>query len=243
MWNLDASGDIVDYSDMYRNGEYLRKNPTWDAGDSSWKAEQILQMLLEHNIRVRTIGEVGCGAGEILVNLQRAMGDNCVFRGYDISPQAIELCKPKSNAKLHFFQRDLLQEPDINWDLLLAIDVIEHVEDYLGFLRAIKGKATYKIFHVPLEFFVLSALHSGFLRKQRSNSGHLHYFTKDILLQAFSELGYDVLDARYTPGYRVSRGHGWKDNLLYIPRRIGFLLHKDLTVRIFGGYSLLVLAR
>lgn len=241
--SLDVSGDMVDYSDMYRNGEYLRKNPTWDVGDSPWKAEQILQMLLEHNIRACTIGEVGCGAGEILVNLQSAMGGDCVFRGYDISPQAIELCKPKSNAKMHFFQRDLLQESDINWDVLLAIDVVEHVEDYLGFLRAIKDKATYKVFHVPLEFFALSTLHSEFLCKQRLNSGHLHYFTKDILLQIFGELGYDVLDARYTPGYLVSRGHGWKDDLLYMPRRIGFLLHKDLTVRIFGGYSLLVLAR
>ena len=233
----------MDYSDMYRNGEYLRKNPTWDVGDSPWKARQILQMLLEHDIRARTIGEVGCGAGEILVNLQEAMGDECVFYGYDISPQAIEICKPKANERLHFFQRDLLREPKINWDLLLAIDVIEHVEDYTGFLRAIKEKATYKVFHVPLEFFVLSALHPGFLRKQRLNSGHLHYFTKDILLQTFNELGYEILDARYTHGYRVSRGHGWKDDLLYIPRRIGFLLHKDLTVRVFGGYSLLVLAR
>jgi len=233
----------VDYSDMYQNGEYLRKNPTWDIGDSPWKAGLILQILREHNVHARTIGEVGCGAGEILVSLQRSMGDDCVFRGYDISPQAIELCKPKSNERLHFTQGDLLYEPDIHWDLLLAIDVIEHVEDYLGFMRAVKDKATYKVFHIPLELFVLSALHSGFLRKQRLNSGHLHYFTKDILLQVLGDLGYDVLDTRYTPGYLVSRGYGWKDDLLRIPRRICFPLHSDLTVRIFGGYSLLVLAR
>ncbi len=90
---------------------------------------------------------------------------------------------------------------------------------------------------------MLSALHSGFLRKQRLNSGHLHYFTKDILLQVLGDLGYDVLGTRYTPGYLVSRGCGWKDDLLRIPRRICFPLHSDLTVRIFGGYSLLVLAR
>jgi len=231
------------YGDIYQNGEYLRKNPTWDVEDSPWKTAQILKMLLDHNIRPCSIGEVGCGAGEILVNLQRAMGEECIFWGYDISPQAIELCKPKSNPRLHFLQRDLLQEHDINWDVLLAIDVIEHVEDYLGFLRAIKDKATYKIFHVPLEFFAISAIYPGFLRKQRLNSGHLHYFTSDIFLQVLSELDYDVLDARYTPGYMVSRGHGWKDDLLYIPRRIGFLLSRDLTVRTFGGYSLLVLAR
>lgn len=233
----------MDYSDMYQNGEYLRRNPTWDVEDSPWKAEQILRILQEHNVHARTIGEVGCGAGDILVSLQRLMDDSCVFRGYDISPQAIELCGPKSNERLHFTLGDLLQEPDIHWDLLLAVDVIEHVEDYLGFMRTVKDRATYKVFHIPLELFVLSALHSGFLRKQRQNSGHLHYFTKDILLQVFHDLGYDVLGARYTPGYQVSRGHGWKDDLLYIPRRVCFSLREDLTVRIFGGYSLLVLAR
>lgn len=233
----------MDYSDIYQNGEYLRRNPTWDVEDSPWKAKQILRILQELDVHAHTIGEVGCGAGEILVNLQRAMSEDCVFQGYDISPQAIELCKLKSNERLHFAQGDLLKEADIHWDLLLVIDVVEHVEDYLGFMRAVKDKATYKVFHIPLELFVLSALHSGFLRKQRQNSGHLHYFTKDILLQVFDDLDYDVLDARYTPGFLVSRGHGWKDDLLHIPRRICFPLHKDLTVRIFGGYSLLVLAR
>lgn len=109
------------------------------------------------------------------------MDDSCVFYGYDISPQAIELCRPKSNERLHFTQGDLLQEPGIHWDLLLAVDVIDHVEDYLGFMRTVKDKATYKVFHIPLELFVLSALHSGFLRKQRQNSGHLHYFTKEVI--------------------------------------------------------------
>ena len=104
----------MDYSDIYRSGEYLRKNPTWDIGDSPWKAAQILQILREHNVHARTIGEIGCGAGEILVCLQRAMSEDCVFQGYDISPQAIELCKPKSNDRLHFTQGDLLHEPDIH---------------------------------------------------------------------------------------------------------------------------------
>ncbi len=228
---------------MYRSGEYFQKHPTWDVEDSPWKARQILALLGEHNIHAQTIGEVGCGAGEILVNLQRSMNDDCVFFGYDLSPQAIEICNQKSNAKLHFFLGDLLQKPDIYWDVLLAIDVIEHVEDYLAFLGAVKDKALYKVFHIPLELFALSIIDSGFLQKQRSNSGHLHYFTKDILLQIFSEMGYDILDARYTPGFQVSRGHGWKDDLLRIPRRICFPLNRDLTVRIFGGYSLLVLAR
>jgi len=68
------------YDDMYQNGEYLRKNPTWDVEDSPWKAAQILKMLLEHNIRPCSIGEVGCGAGEILINLQRVVWES-VFYG------------------------------------------------------------------------------------------------------------------------------------------------------------------
>jgi 2-polyprenyl-3-methyl-5-hydroxy-6-metoxy-1,4-benzoquinol methylase len=126
----------VDYSDIYRSGEYLRRNPTWDVEDSPWKAKQILRILQELDVHAHTIGEVGCGAGEILVNLQRAMSEDCVFQGYDISPQAIELCRQKSNERLHFIQGDLLKEADIHWDLLLAIDVVEHVEEGLSWIHA-----------------------------------------------------------------------------------------------------------
>ena len=82
---------------MYTDGVYLEKNPGWHVEESAWKAQQIDRMLKLHQLEPQTICEVGCGAGEILRQLQNKMNDSCELWGYDISPQALELCAPKTN--------------------------------------------------------------------------------------------------------------------------------------------------
>ncbi len=90
------------FKELYTSGEYLEKNPTWHVEESPWKAKQILRMMKQNSISPRTICEVGCGAGEVLKQLQERMDPACSFWGYEISPQAFELCKPRANEKLHF---------------------------------------------------------------------------------------------------------------------------------------------
>ncbi len=59
--------------EIYTSGEYLAKNPTWHIEDSSWKAMQIIRMIAQNHLAPKTICEVGCGAGEILKQLQEVM--------------------------------------------------------------------------------------------------------------------------------------------------------------------------
>jgi hypothetical protein len=68
----------------YTSGSYLEKNPLWHTEESSWKAEQIMRMLNRHNIVPRTICEVGCGAGEVLRQLQPRLGGGCEMLGCDV---------------------------------------------------------------------------------------------------------------------------------------------------------------
>ena len=191
-------------SRMYTDGEYLERNPTWHVEDSAWKAEQILTMLSKHNLTPQTICEVGCGAGEVLAQLQANTDKNCTFFGYDISPQAFELCKQRTNERLRFELRDITKEADDSFDLLLLIDVIEHVEDYLGFLRDVRTKGRYKILLIPLEFTAM-----GVLRRWPEHSlnkaGHIHFFTKDIALQSLQDTGYTVIDFFYALSFREQR--------------------------------------
>jgi hypothetical protein len=62
-------------------------------------------------------------------------------------------------------------------------------------------------------------------------------------LQMLRDLGYEVLDHKYTAGYALPREYGLKDKLLKIPRSMFYPLFPDFTVRVFGGYSLLVLVK
>lgn len=230
-------------STIYKDGTYLANNPTWGEEDSPWKAKQIIKMLNKHNIVPSTVCEVGCGAGEILNCLAKKYTDEVVFSGFDISPQAFEICKRKKNKNIHFFLKDLLEEKDLVFDVVLAIDVFEHVEDYIGFLRRLREKGTYKIFHIPLDLSVLKVLLSSPIIAGRLSLGHIHYFTKEIALAALKDTGYEVLDSFYTRGPVELPNQGWRSNLLNIPRRVFFSLHQDLAVRVLGGASLLVLAK
>ena len=44
------------------------------------------------------------------------------------------------------------------YDLILCIDVFEHVEDYIGFLKTLKNKSKYHIFNIPLDMCALKVL-------------------------------------------------------------------------------------
>jgi SAM-dependent methyltransferase len=233
----------MNVGDMYLNGEYQKHNPTWDVEDAPWKADLIWRMIQNHRLNPKTICEVGCGSGEILRQLKQRMPPSCTFTGYEISPQAYELCKERTNDRLCFRLKNFIEEPDSSFDLILLVDLIEHLEDYLQFLRAIKGKSTYKILHIPLEMFVLSVLSPKFLLGQMKKVGHLHFFSKETALRMLQDTGYDIVDHLYTAGYALPRDYGMKDLLLKIPRRLFFPLANNMTVRIFGGYSLLVLVK
>ena len=230
-------------SSLYGNGEYLEKYPTWHVEHSPWKASQILRMIQKHNLSPKTICEVGCGAGEILKQLQTNMDEDCNFLGYEISPQAFELCEKRSNKKLQFKLKDFTRETDVFFDLLLFIDVIEHVEDYFGFLRNVRTKGSYKIFHVPLDVCSI-----GVLRRWQIGTwsgGHIHHFMKDTALQALRYTGYEIVDYFYTLEFKECESSASPFNklLMNLLRNTTFQIHADLSVRLFGGCLLLILAK
>jgi SAM-dependent methyltransferase len=239
MTNIDGQGPV---ESIYTDGTYLEKNPDWHTDESPFKASQILRMLQKNRVQPKTIAEVGCGAGEVLKLLQEQMDRECRFAGYDISPQAMELCKSRANERLQFKLADISQEKDAFFEIILVLDVIEHVEDYFGFLRGIRPKSDLKIFHFPLDVSVQAVLRKRGLLKRRELYGHLHYFTKETALATVKETGYEIVNYFYTPRC-IELAKGKIQKIARVPRIICFSIHEDLTVRILGGYSLLVLAK
>jgi len=229
-------------TNVFVTGEYLQKIPQWHTEDSSWKAKGVLQMMERHRLSPRTIGEVGCGAGEVLRQLQSQMDPDCRFFGYDIAPAAVELCRSRENGRLQFRLADIAKEPNAHFDLLLVLDLLEHQENYFSFLRDIKPLAPYKLFHQVLDLSVYSLIQRDGLTKRRRLLEDLHFFTKDTVLQALRDENYEILDWFYAPRsiYRSSRV---KEKIRQLPRALCFALHKDFAVRLWGGYTLFVLAK
>jgi len=228
---------------MYTEGRYFKKNPTWHAEDSPWKAKQIINILSKNNIYPKSVVEVGCGSGEILNQLHFSMPEDTIFVGYEISPQAFELCEKRKKKRLNFYLKDFVHEKDAGFDVVLCIDVLEHIEDCFSFLRCLKEKAEYKIFHIPLDLSVQTVLRSSPILKVWNDLGHIHYFNKEIAIEILKDTGYQVLDYFYTAGSTDLPAKSFKSLLARIPRKIMFRLNKDIAVRILGRYSLLVLTK
>lgn len=228
---------------IYEDGTYLENNSSWHEEDSAWKAKQIKKVIEKNHILPSTICEIGCGAGEILNQLSSQLNGGKKYFGYEISPQAFALCSKKARDNLCFFLEDLLKKDDEYFDLIMAIDVLEHVDDYIGFLRKIQTKGKYKIFHIPLDLSVQTVLRPSVVMESRRTVGHLHYFTKETALATLEYAGYEIIDYFYSASRVDLPNRGWKANLLKIPRTIMFFFNSNLAVRVMGGFSLLVLAK
>lgn len=231
----------MNIQNQYLDGRYHNKNPTFHVEDSPWKAEQIARAITKYTLQPNTVAEVGCGAGEILVQLSQRLRTTSFF-GYELSPQGYDLCKQRGTERLHYFNKDLLEDTGQCYDLVLCVDVLEHIEDCFTFLRRLKRHGRAFLFHIPLDMNVQMVLRSTPILRVRADVGHLHYFSKDTALATLSDCDYQIIDWFYTPN-GAERPKSTKAKILQIPRKLLSLFNAEMTARVLGGYSLLVYAR
>ena len=167
------------------------------------------------------------------------------YRGYDISPDAHRLAQRSACDRLSFHCEDLLQSNE-SFDLLLAIDVIEHIPDYRGFITQCRQKATHVLYHIPLEVNTQSVTRASFafpLSSGRNSCGHIHFFTAESAIAALEDTGHRIVDVTYTDGCTAlaSLHPSFKRTIANIPRGLVALGSRALAARLLGGYSLLVL--
>lgn len=225
----------------YLAGDYAARNPHWDAEDAPWKAAQVLGILARHNLHPRRIVEVGCGAGAVLAELRRSLADT-ELSGFDIAPDAAKLWSNHSWAKIHFVLGDFLSEERQD-DLVLLLDVVEHLENPFLFLERLRTRAPLFVFHFPLDLSASSVLRENPLLAVREKVGHIHYFSRGLVLALLTECGYEVLEASYTGAGFSAPQRTWKTRFAGVVRSTMRALGTDFAVRLLGGETLIVLAR
>ncbi len=231
-------------NDRYIGDVYFKNKPTWDDEDTHWKAEIINDLLQSNAVCPQTIVEVGCGAGGILAELSKINPAITQLKGYDISPYAIALANKKKNDKISFFNSDFVNGKDEGGDVLLVVDVMEHIDDYYGFLNKLKARSKYAVFHIPLDLSCRNILKPHTILIQRETVGHLHYFTKEIAEWALKDIGFEIIDWVYTkPLIDIEPAKSFKTNLKKILRKISFAVNKDWSAKLWGGYSMMILVK
>lgn len=229
---------------IYFDGTYKERNPTWHEEDSPWKAAQIADLLKANSVRPQRIAEIGCGVGVVLQELLE-LQPGATGVGYDIAPEPIAIARSREGPRLSFHCGDFFDTEEV-FDLLLCINVFEHVDDYLGFLHRLRGHARHYAFHIPLDMHV-----SGLLRDtqivSRKVAGHLHYFSQATALATLRDTGYDIKAWRYTrseedlAAVRPDRGPRSKIGNM-IRRSLRSVVGDGFTAKLLGGYCVLVLA-
>jgi predicted TPR repeat methyltransferase len=227
---------------IYNDGTYLQNNPNWHDEDAPFKATKITTLLQKNALSPETVAEIGCGSGEILVQLSTLLPTVRSFKGYDISQDAIALAKNKENERIHFEVKDLSEEKEnAQVDLLLVIDVIEHIEDYFRFLRGLRGKSSYIVFHIPLDLCIWTLFREQMLIESKERVGHIHNFTEKFVLSILKDQGFEVADHFFTePTYTPKTT---KERIVRFLRKTIYRINKRMATKTLGGYSIMVLVK
>lgn len=226
----------------YLSDDYVAKNPTWDMEDSRWKAERVAVLLADAGIQPGKICEVGCGAGKILEALA-ATYPQAILVGYDIAPAAGRFWTHIDTTRIKLNLGDFFVMDQDRYDVILLLDVLEHVGDPNAFLNGLRGRSDFLVVHFPLDLSALSVLRERPLLEVRRKVGHLHYFTKNLALELMKESGFDVIDYRFTGAAYSAPQATWRTRLAQIPRQLLAAINRDLSARLLGGETLMVLAK
>jgi hypothetical protein len=183
------------------------------------------------------------GQGGVLAELYRKY-PQAQLCGYEIAPDAARFWRQCKKENINFFQGDFFKLDIKTYDVLLLLDVIEHVVDPFLFLNRLRDTSKYFVFHIPLDLSAINVLREKPILVARKKTLHIHYFTENLALSLLEECGFGVIEWRYS-GAAFSSGAQccFKTKLANIPRRILCAINKDLGVRILGGETLFVLVQ
>lgn len=228
--------------ERYLNGDYAEKNPDWDSADAPWKADKIAQILKDHHITANSIVEVGCGSGAVLAALQDYY-PHARMEGYDIAPDAQRFWSARANEGISFTLGDYLELKTTAPDVVLVIDVLEHLGNPWDFLSRLRDRARLVVCHIPLDLSAISVARERPLLYVRNKVGHLHYFTRNLAVALLEEAGYEVIEARYTNASLDAPQRSVRTRFAAYLRWLVYAFNKDLGVRLLGGETLMVIAR
>ena len=116
---------------IYDNQKYLENNPNWHIEDSPYKVSLVLKAIKRSDIQFMNMIDIGCGAGTVIRILSEKY-QNKLFHGVDVSLDVSKFWEKGKKGNLKFSN-----STDNSFDVAICLDVFEHVEDYIGFLKDI----------------------------------------------------------------------------------------------------------
>lgn len=182
--NLPREMQQHTYSIMYE----VEGTHWWFAGRRRIIAGFVEQICRELKTERPRILDVGCGTG---ANLE-LLGQYGEAEGVDISTDALSFCRARGLERVRQGAAESLPYDDNSFDLLTALDVVEHLDDDVAGLKEMRrvlkpgGRA---LLFVPAFMFLWGV--------QDDVSNHRRRYTLNGLRRAVREAGFEVERATY----------------------------------------------
>jgi SAM-dependent methyltransferase len=225
---------------IYDDGSYLESNKNWHQEDSPYKAKLVLKAISRNDLKFNSCADVGCGAG-LVTELVAEKFPSAQFEGFELSHDVKEFWNQRQRLNNLTFKIENLLDSEQQYDLIICLDVFEHIEDYFGFLRSLRTKGKYFIFNIPLDMSVMKIVTPG-IKFARQEVGHLHYFNQYSALQTLLDTGYKIHDSYLSSIFTSTMPRNIRQAAILPIRLMSLVFGKKIASTLFGGISLVVTA-
>jgi len=203
---------------IYSDGTYISSNPSLHAEDSEYKMTYVAKLLEKASWEGSCIKLLDIGGGAGL--LGKFVCEWFVNRGYNVSAHALDLSQDmleiqKTNNPYieKTYIGDISQLGEAFFDLVLMVDVIEHIENCEQFAHNLNNYTKYIIYNIPIEINLIDSLRNIVMKKryyqiQTESLGHIHFFSAntatsfirghhDVKFAVFAEYALYILCSPY----------------------------------------------
>ncbi len=230
---------------LYDSGQYLEHSPDWSEQEAADKAKTALALFARAGLsNVKSILDVGCGAGGVLAGIVDKMPPGTTGLGIDTAPNAIRIGKALRgvDSKVELQVADLSQISG-PFDLVMACHVVEHVDDYGAFLDELAMRSSTLYINIPIEINVLYALRRNSHREVYRKYGHVNFFTESYFDDFVKSRGFTIAAKGYGTEFRSQGQRGLLGSTVHMIREFLGLFSQSFAMKMVGGFTYQVLLK
>lgn len=224
--------------------QYLKLHKDLHDSDSKDKIDAIMS-ILPVDFKPKSILDVACGSGKILLEISKRVGSKKNV-GLDISKKIIDTAKDNDKGKTtKWIVSDIFNYNERGFNLVLAIDIIEHLGDDKMFLEKLAHLGEFFVMKVPIEhnfvndtLFLLSKGKIDPLKDTEFRYGHIQHYGMESFITLIQQSSLKIIKLDYIR--LPKRNKFFWEALRWVFLPVWFF-SKRLYVKFNGGFVLLLL--
>jgi trans-aconitate methyltransferase len=223
--------------------EYLKLNKDLHDSDFYKKSQAVLH-ILPSDFRPDSVIDIACGSGKITMEVSKKLGIRKTT-GIDISHKIIEIAKQNDVDRIgNWVTINIFDYKESGYDLVLAIDIVEHVEEDKEILNKIASLGSLAVIKVPIEDNSVNRFIMWITRKKinpwketEAHYGHVHHYSLNSFIELIEESDLQIVKTEYIHLPKRSKVFWEISRLIFFPL---WFVSRRLYIQFNGGFVLVM---